>query len=86
METFIEKEITYNNRLEFKLMWQRKRNILFYALKSPGKKQSGGYREREWIQLAFQGEPLTIIQRGRELWEDPVNDGWMTAIETATRY
>ena len=26
------------------------------------------------------------IQGGREVWEDPVSDGWMTSIETGTGY
>ena len=30
--------------------------------------------------IDLQEEPSTIIQGGREVWEDAVNDGWMTPI------
>ena len=38
---------------------------------------------RDRIQLGFH-DRSTIVQGGREVWEDPVNVGWINTIETGT--
>ena len=55
-------------------------------MRKSGIKRSGSSTQREWIQLDFQEEHLTIIQGEKEVWEDPVNVGWMNSTETGTGY